>query len=125
MKADRADIQSVLSQMRALKAQVQQGAGAPGAIAAPNAVQLPGSVDALGKVEPGSFGNLLKRAIDSVNDTQSTAKKLATAYEQGDPSVDLPQVMIGLQKASVSFQAMTQVRNRLVSAYEDISKMPI
>jgi flagellar hook-basal body complex protein FliE len=39
--------------------------------------------------------------------------------------VDLPQVMIQAQKASVSFQAMTQVRNRLVTAYEDIMKMPI
>ncbi|MBR9885467.1 MAG: flagellar hook-basal body complex protein FliE, partial [Oceanospirillales bacterium] len=47
------------------------------------------------------------------------------AYELGDPSVDLPQVMIQAQKASVSFQAMTQVRNRLVSAYEEIMKMSI
>ncbi|WP_421866728.1 flagellar hook-basal body complex protein FliE [Motiliproteus sp.] len=119
MKAERADIQNVLAQMRALKTQAQQGvqpAEAPGAMA---------GVDPASKIEPGSFGNLLKRAIDSVNDAQSASSKLVTAYEKGDPSVDLPQVMIGLQKASVSFQAMTQVRNRLVSAYEDISKMPI
>jgi flagellar hook-basal body complex protein FliE len=50
---------------------------------------------------------------------------MAVAYEKGDPTIDLPQVMIAAEKASVSFQAMTQVRNRLVSAYEDIMKMPI
>jgi len=37
----------------------------------------------------------------------------------------LPEVMIALQKASLSFQAMTEVRNRLVSAYQDIMNMPI
>ncbi len=116
---DRLDIQNVLTQMRTLKSQVQQGVGAPQALGGV------GSPELVGKIEPGGFGNLLKRAIDSVNETQSSAKKLSTAYEKGDPTVDLPQVMIGLQKASVSFQAMTQVRNKLVSAYEDISKMPI
>ena len=116
---DRVDIQNVLSQMRALKAQAQQGVGAPQGIGSPV------GVDPAARVDPGSFGNLLKRAIDSVSEAQTDAKKLSVAYEQGDPTVDLPQVMIGLQKASVSFQAMTQVRNRLVSAYEDIAKMPI
>jgi len=72
-----------------------------------------------------SFGDILKTAVDGVNDAQADAKKLAVAYEQGDSSIDLPQVMIAAEKASVSFQAMTQVRNRLVSAYEDIMKMPI
>jgi flagellar hook-basal body complex protein FliE len=48
-----------------------------------------------------------------------------TAYERGEPGVDLAEVMIQAQKASVSFTALTQVRNRLVTAYEDIMKMPI
>jgi flagellar hook-basal body complex protein FliE len=43
----------------------------------------------------------------------------------GDPQVDITQVMIQMQKASVSFEAMNQVRNRLVSAYQDIMNMPI
>lgn len=110
---ERLDIQNVLNQMRALQAQAQGGLGAG---TAPAAVE---------KGAPGSFGDLLKTAIDKVNETQTEAKNLSLAYERGEPGVDLPQVMIGLQKASVSFQAMVQVRNRLVSAYEDISKMPI
>jgi len=39
--------------------------------------------------------------------------------------VDIPEVMIASQKASVAFQAMTQVRNKLITAYEEIMKMPI
>ncbi|MFT5721074.1 MAG: flagellar hook-basal body complex protein FliE [Motiliproteus sp.] len=119
MITERVDIQNVLSQMRALKSQAQQGAGELSGFAPAAA---PGEV---GQVKAGGFGELLKRAVDGVNETQQSAKKMSTAYERGDPSVDLPQVMIGLQKASISFEAMTQVRNRLVAAYEDISKMPI
>ena len=50
---------------------------------------------------------------------------MAAALERGDKSVALPEVMIALQKASLSFQAMTEVRNRLVSAYQEIMNMPI
>lgn len=71
------------------------------------------------------FGELLKKSIESVNDTQMQAGKLSAAFEKGDPNVDLAQVMIALQKASVSFQAMTQVRNKLVQAYQDVMNMPV
>jgi len=50
---------------------------------------------------------------------------MAKAYEQGDPSVSLTQVMIQSQKASVSFEALSQVRNKVVKAYEDIMNMPV
>jgi len=113
---ERADINSVLMQMRALQAQAQQGVSP---IQAPAAAQTAEGVDRTG------FGELLKNAVNKVNDLQGDAKKLAVSYEQGDPTVDLPQVMISMEKASVSFDAMTQVRNRLVSAYEDIMKMPM
>lgn len=112
---ERADITGVLMQMRAIRAQMDTAPVAP-PVARPDVVQAS---------DRGSFGNLLKGAVDKVNETQLESKQLATAYEKGDPTVDLPQVMISLQKSSVSFQAMLQVRNRLVSAYEDISKMPM
>jgi flagellar hook-basal body complex protein FliE len=113
---ERTDINSVLMQMREIKAQAQ--------------MQIP-SIDFAGKdaqvngIEKGDFGNLLKTAVDKVNETQAASKKLATAYEQGDPNVELTQVMVSLQKSSVAFEAMAQVRNKLVSAYEDVMKMPI
>ena len=77
------------------------------------------------EVQKADFGSLLKTAVDKVNETQAASKNLATAYEKGDPNVELTQVMVSLQKSSVAFEAMAQVRNRLVSAYEDIMKMPI
>ncbi|SFF97134.1 flagellar hook-basal body complex protein FliE [Neptunomonas qingdaonensis] len=115
---ERTDINSVLMQMRALKADAQQGIGHVGK---PSSLTL----DSVRPVENEGFGDLLKNAIDKVNDTQMEASRMATAFEQGDPRVELTQVMIQLQKASVSFQAMTQVRNKLVAAYEDVMKMPI
>ena len=71
------------------------------------------------------FGDLLKQAVDAVNETQMKSAELQKAYELGDESVDLTEVMIQMQKATVSFEAMTQVRNRLISAYQDIMNMPI
>lgn len=118
---ERADINSVLAQMRSLRAEMQQGV---------RQVELPslGRPEALGQgvEKPSSpFATLLKSAVDHVNTQQQSANRMREAYERGDPTVDLPQVMIQAQKASLSFEAMTQVRNRLVTAYEDISKMPI
>ena len=75
--------------------------------------------------ESSGFSELLKSSIDAVNEAQSSASEMAAALERGDKSVTLPEVMIALQKASLSFQAMTEVRNRLVNAYQEIMNMPI
>jgi flagellar hook-basal body complex protein FliE len=75
--------------------------------------------------ETGGFAELLQSSVDAVNRAQNTATDMATALERGDKSVTLPEVMIALQKASLSFQAMTEVRNRLVSAYQEVMSMPI
>jgi flagellar hook-basal body complex protein FliE len=71
------------------------------------------------------FQTMFQNAIGSVNQNQKTAADLASRFEQGDSTIDLPQVMIAMQKSSVSFQAMTQVRNKLVEAYKDIMNMPL
>jgi flagellar hook-basal body complex protein FliE len=71
------------------------------------------------------FAALLKDSIDSVNQTQQTAGRLSESFELGDPQVTLAEVMIASQKASVSFQAMLQVRNKLVEAYKDVMNMPM
>lgn len=116
---ERADINSVLMQMRAIKTQVQSASSELGSASIPN------GVNELKPSERTGFGDILKNAVDGVSEVQADAKKMAVAYEQGVPGIDLPQVMIAAEKSSVSFQALTQVRNRLVSAYEDIMKMPI
>ena len=50
---------------------------------------------------------------------------MAEAFEAGTENVDLADVMISLQKASLSFKAMTEVRNQLVNAYQEIMNMPV
>ena len=71
------------------------------------------------------FAAMLKESIDSVNDTQKASGKLSKSFEMGEPDVSLAEVMIASQKASVSFQAMLQVRNKLVDAYKDVMNMPM
>ena len=72
-----------------------------------------------------SFSDMLGQAVNKVNETQQASSQLASAFEVGKSGVDITDVMIASQKASVSFQAMTQVRNKLVQAYQDIMQMPV
>lgn len=88
------------------------------------------SIEATGKPQEvadndSGFAAVLKQSIDAVNETQQTAGKLSKAFETGDSDVSLAEVMIASQKASVSFQAMVQVRNKLVEAYKDVMNMPM
>lgn len=71
------------------------------------------------------FSALLKKAVDSVNNAQMESGKLKKAFEVGDPQVDLPEVMIASQKAKVSFEAMVEVRNKLLEAYREIMQMQV
>jgi flagellar hook-basal body complex protein FliE len=72
-----------------------------------------------------NFADALKASLDQVNQVQMTAKKLGESFAMGDDSVSLSDVMIASQKASISFQATVQVRNKLVSAYHDIMNMQV
>ena len=97
------NVNQVLAQMRAMS--IEAGA-------------KPQSVDT-----SGDFAAMLKQSIDAVNNTQQTAGKLSKSFEMGQSDVSLAEVMIASQKASVSFQAMLQVRNKLVDAYKDVMGM--
>lgn len=120
MITGRPDINQVLSQMREMQSQVQ----APSSSVS-NITKIGGESDSGQAVERADFAEMLKNAVNNVNTLQKESTQLAQSYERGDEGVDLPQVMIGLQKSSVSFEAMTQVRNKLVDAYEKIMNMPI
>ncbi len=71
------------------------------------------------------FSDVLKGAIDQVNDSQKASAKMSQAFAMGDDSINLSDVMIASQKASISFQTSIQVRNKLVSAYRDIMTMQV
>ncbi len=88
------------------------------AMAAPKASAVP-------EAGASSFADLLGSAVNKVNDVQQASSQLSTAFEIGKSGVDLTDVMIASQKASVSFQALTQVRNKVVQAYQDIMQMPV
>ena len=68
----------------------------------------------------GDFAQVFQAMTGQVNGQQIDAEKMAKAFSAGDPNVNLHEVMASLQKANISFQAMTQVRNKLVSAYQEI-----
>jgi len=83
------------------------------------------SVNPAENVSGTDFAQLLKDSINHVAKTQKAGSAMATSFEAGDPAVNLSEVMVAVQKASVSFQAMTQVRNNLVSAYKQVMNMPV
>jgi flagellar hook-basal body complex protein FliE len=74
--------------------------------------------------EGPNFGELMQQAINQVNETQMQASSLTQAFELGE-NVDLSQVMIAVNKSRVSFEALTQVRNKLLSAYQDVMNMSV
>jgi flagellar hook-basal body complex protein FliE len=89
---------------------------------AAEAQRIPG---AAAGATPADFGSVLKASIGEVNNLQQSASALATAFEQGQPGIDITRVMVEAQKASLAFRAMSEVRNRLVSAYQEVMNMPI
>ncbi len=104
-------IDQVLAQMRAMSSMAQGGG--------------PAIAD---RVEPAGrpdFADLLQESVTKVSETQQTSSTLAAAFEAEDPNVDLAEVMVAMQKSSLSFQAMVTVRNKLVSAYQEIMSMPV
>ena len=71
----------------------------------------------------GSFGNFLKDAIDQVNNLEKSSSGELDKFL--DEKTDLHSVMIALEKADLSFQTMMQVRNKIVSAYQEIMKTQV
>jgi len=110
----------LLVKMRAMASQAQTPVQAP--------QQISGAADQVGATKGTGgpdFATLLKDSVDSVNAAQQQAGALTDAFQRGDGNVQLAEVMVALQKANVSFEAMTQVRNKLVDAYKEIMNMPI
>ena len=102
---------ALLAQMRAM---IEQSQG-----------QTVSQISQANPVEKDAFSNMLKSAVDTVNANQQQAAKLSEAFQKGDPNVQMSELMVSLQKSNVSFQAMVEVRNRLVSAYQEIMNMQV
>ena len=79
-------------------------------------------------VRPGGgtgFADALKSALQEVSNQQGKADDLAARFQLNDPQVSIEDTMLAMQGASLSFQALVQVRNRVVSAYQDIMNMQV
>lgn len=70
------------------------------------------------------FADALKSAVDGVSATQAKAEGLSEAYQRGEVT-DVASVMLARQEAGVAFEATLQVRNRLLSAYQEIMRMGV
>ncbi len=118
------EIDRVVSQIRALRsqvggpmAQVVRPEGLGGAVSGPGG--------ASGASSSISFASVLRSGLERVNEAQQQSGTSQRAFERGDPGVDLPQVMIDMQKASIAFRGAVEVRNRMVAAYQEIMNMPV
>lgn len=119
-------VNDLLAQMREMSSQMD---GLKNTIGAPNSNDIKmgvNNVEGVSKTDTkDAFSSLLKNSINKVNDSQMQSNKLAEAFQNGDPNVEVSEVMIAMQKSSVSFQAMLQVRNKIIQAYQEIMNMPV
>lgn len=107
-----------LSSIEGLLAQMRQVADSAAGISSNNSKTQNTTVN-------GGFAAELNRTIQRVSDQQESAFNQAQAYQAGVPGVSLNDVMIDLQTASMSFQTSLQVRNKFISAYQEIASMPV
>ncbi len=105
------EINQVLAQIRSLSAQTKVGTAQPTQTQQANG--------------PSAFASIMRQGLDAVNQSQAKAEQMTDAFARGTPGVELPQVMLASAKAGVSFHALNEVRNRLVSAYQDIMNMQL
>jgi flagellar hook-basal body complex protein FliE len=69
------------------------------------------------------FLDTLRSAVNQVNQLQSQADSSVSGMLTGDGQ-DVHAAMIAVEKANLSFELMVQVRNKIVSAYQEVSRIP-
>jgi flagellar hook-basal body complex protein FliE len=75
-------------------------------------------------VEGGpAFSDILKDSIENVNRLQKEADVMLEKYTKGEASQD--QVMVAFKKSQIAFEALLQIRNKLVEAFEEVQRMRI
>lgn len=109
---DSARIQSMIAQMKAHATNPNQKVQETSVSGPPESTKV-------------NFSDALKAQLDQVAQAQSTSKAMGQAFSAGDDRVSLSDVMITAQKSSIAFQATVQVRNKLVSAYQEMMNMSV
>lgn len=72
-----------------------------------------------------NFAEMLGEAINTVNGMQVESRNAQQAFEMGDKSLSLADVMIAKEKSGIAFEATVQVRNKVMDAYKQIMNMPV
>lgn len=80
-------------------------------------------VSEVGQASSG-FGDILKNIVDKVNETQAAGDQ-ATRSLQGGDAKHLHEVMIAVEEADISLRMLVQMRNKALTAYEEIMRMQI
>jgi flagellar hook-basal body complex protein FliE len=94
-----------------------------GEAAAPSTV-APSTTTDVGTSTSGGFGQALNTAIEGLSQSQNAADDASVRMAAGEP-VDLHEVMLARETASLQFQLAVQVRNKLVEAYQDVMRMQV
>lgn len=74
--------------------------------------------------EGAGFADSLRSALDGVNSAQQRSGDITAAYERGEVT-DIAKVMLARQEAGIAFETTLQVRNKLLSAYQEIMRMGV
>ena len=114
------NIQAMLQTLRSHPSQAAGGIDTDGT----KVGGLNGLSGSQGPQGPSGFGDLVRQTVNKVNENQMNASKIASSYERGE-GVPLTDVVLSMQKSSLSFEATLQVRNKVLKAYEDILNMPV
>lgn len=121
VKINAIDSGRIEAMMAQLKAAAQKGPTE----AASNLGLTPSIGNASSATNKVNFADALKTSLNQVNKAQVEAENLGKSFALGDDKVNLSDVMISTQKANISFQATVQVRNKFITAYNDIMNMQI
>jgi len=70
-----------------------------------------------------SFGDIFRSAVSDVDSLQNSADQQVAHLLHGAGNADIGSTMVSVEKADVAFQLMMQVRNKVVSAYQEMEKM--
>ncbi|WP_296949254.1 flagellar hook-basal body complex protein FliE [uncultured Massilia sp.] len=122
---DSSRIEAMMAQLKAAANKPAAGASAADGAGSVAGIGGPGNAARPESASRVSFSDALKAQLDNVSKAQVQADQMGERFAAGDDKVSLSDTMIAMQKASISFQATVQVRNKLVSAYHDIMNMQV
>ena len=85
---------------------------------------LPSSGGASNTPPGADFGSALKTAVGALGELSGKADASSLALAKGEP-IDIHEVMLNTEQASLGFSMALQVRNKLIDAYQEVMRMSV